>query len=460
MKTDSRKIADLTPLPGARLFRVITLAPGISAGQGMALVCVAMISMAMQAFIPLMMPYILDDRLHIDMARQGTIVGTLSLVQNLVFALTILIFGALADRFGRRLFLLIALGSFAVSCIWFPFVYSIVPIVVISAIFGAGQAAHQAGNGTSVLDYPDNRSRGKFLCLMMLTQGLSGAIFVGKVAMHLPEWLEGHYFQPLQAIKISYATIAVLGAIGMVLAMAFLRTDLRSRPENGTSLKAETRRLTRQIRAVAAQAVRVPRYRFVFLAGIVLRADFAMMATFLSLWTVSAGHRRGIDTPTALATAGNLFAVFSVTASISPILFGYWVDRFDRAKLLLITLGLAGAAFLGPVVVGDVFGLGGVVAVAVIGFAEGAIIITANALLGQETPAELRGTAYGVFSLLGLLGLVVINFVGGLLFDRVSNVAPFVIIGILNLLILLIARKEWRPDDTGGIRVLEIHHAK
>jgi predicted MFS family arabinose efflux permease len=59
--------------------------------------------------------------------------------------------------------------------------------------------------------------------------------------------------------------------------------------------------------------------------------------------------------------------------------------------------------------------------------------VVAQSVLGEESPAELRGISMSVFALLGTLGVLLSTSVGGQLFDRVGPAAPFLFVGALNL---------------------------
>jgi MFS family permease len=48
-------------------------------------------------------------------------------------------------------------------------------------------------------------------------------------------------------------------------------------------------------------------------------------------------------------------------------------------------------------------------------------------LLGKIVKKESRGTLFGTFSLIGSTGVLIINSLGGYLFDNVSNKWPFLL---------------------------------
>jgi MFS family permease len=59
-------------------------------------------------------------------------------------------------------------------------------------------------------------------------------------------------------------------------------------------------------------------------------------------------------------------------------------------------------------------------------------------LLGRETPPHLRGSVTGAYTVIGMLGALAINFIGGILFDRISFIAPFLMVGFINIVCLIL----------------------
>lgn len=107
----------------------------------------------------------------------------------------------------------------------------------------------------------------------------------------------------------------------------------------------------------------------------------------------------------------------------------------DRLTLLNASLALTAVAFCSFGLIQDVFSYGMIICAVMVGLAEGAQSISANALLGEECPPEMRGRAMGVFAFLGAISVLAISLVAGALFDRVGHAAPFVMEGLLNLVV-------------------------
>ena len=63
-------------------------------------------------------------------------------------------------------------------------------------------------------------------------------------------------------------------------------------------------------------------------------------------------------------------------------------------------------------------------------------IWSAVSLIGKEAPDHARGAVFGLFSLFGAVGILMIAQVGGVLFDRGLLVGPFLFMAGANALML------------------------
>jgi MFS family permease len=68
----------------------------------------------------------------------------------------------------------------------------------------------------------------------------------------------------------------------------------------------------------------------------------------------------------------------------------------------------------------------------VLGIGQISVTQASQALLGQESPPELRGACVGTFSIFGAAGILFVTSIGGRIYDSISPASPFIMIGILN----------------------------
>jgi MFS family permease len=146
----------------------------------------------------------------------------------------------------------------------------------------------------------------------------------------------------------------------------------------------------------------------------------------------------GIDSADVLGTIGTLFILMRVGGLAVNLIAGHIADTVNRTYFLLFSLLLATAAFCLPLLVDNVLGWQLYAVVAIIAVSETTSTIASQTLLGQETPPELRGSVTGVYTVIGTTGAMTVNFLGGILFDRFSPVAPFLLVAAINLACFLL----------------------
>ena len=115
--------------------------------------------------------------------------------------------------------------------------------------------------------------------------------------------------------------------------------------------------------------------------------------------------------------------VMNVAYALSAYPAGALSDRTDRTTLLGLGLVLLFAADLVLALVPGLTGLGvGVVLWGLhMGFTQGLLA----ALVADSAPAELRGTAYGLYNMIAGLALLAASIVAGGIWDAVGSVGTF-----------------------------------
>jgi predicted MFS family arabinose efflux permease len=122
----------------------------------------------------------------------------------------------------------------------------------------------------------------------------------------------------------------------------------------------------------------------------------------------------------------------------APVI-GIMCDKINRTTALAITLMLN---FIGYGMIFFVEGpFDGILfaAAAVIGFGQVGATIAAQVMIQQQAKPALRGSIIGFFGMCGALGIMVMCWIGGMIFDSISPQSPFVMLGFLNLLVFFVA---------------------
>jgi MFS family permease len=182
-----------------------------------------------------------------------------------------------------------------------------------------------------------------------------------------------------------------------------------------------------------------PRLAIAYCGAFIGRGDFNVVGTFFWLWLTQEGLDRGMTAGEALAKAGPLFGLIQFCAMLWAPVMGFITDRLNRLTATSLGLLIAGAGYIAMSQVPDPFGPLMFPAAILLGMGETSVIVSVGALLGQEASARYRGSIVGLFGQIGGIGILATAFIGGYLFDGVGRTAPFLMMGILNLILMAAA---------------------
>jgi len=394
-------------------------------------------------FAMTLQPLIFAQQLHIPPSEQGFLAGMLGTTQQFGTLIFISVAGALADIFGRRVMLVLTLAGFWLCLLAYPLVAVVAALFVVRFAWGVAFTGFTAGSATMTMDYPDNGSRGKFICLVLIVpMAVSAVLMLG--GSRLPSWLRAGGFGSHGIAIGTFWIISLVAVAGMMAAYLRITRDGRgtraaTERNEATEGTGDAPSVASNLRAVLAHARAHPRFALILLIGSVVRTDSVILGAFVALWVVNAGRLQGIDAITATRTVGLLSSIRLMTTVVGLLAFGPIADRTNRVRLVLIAVALTATGFLAFGLVGNVFGVGMIAVVGFIGVAEGAQSIASQSVIAEEAPEALRGSAMGVFAFLGTASLMVVNLVGGRLFDRAGYASPMIMEGVLHLCALLAA---------------------
>lgn len=414
----------------------ILLAPGITAREVFIFLTVTSVASTVTMFLNVMQPFIFTEIVGIASERQGRLAGQLMTVQQLSVILLVGFSGALADRIGRKVLLVAALIGFSLCALVFPLISGVAALFAVRIFFGATSTLHTASGPTKFFDYPDNGSRGKFMALVMIWMAIFAAAFVGGIGAHVPEWLRQADASVLEAGTWTLWGTAALGLLFALIGARFMMTD---RPERSTASKPGIGGMLAGFREVLDSARGNRSLATLLVTSFVIRTDDAVISGFLALWVTIQGAREGLDTVEAVAIAGMAAAIIRLMHMVVPPVLGWALDRYSRLFLYLCAIAAVGVVFVCAPLVTHVSGWEIFAFAILVGLVEAAQTICQQALFGQEAPAHLRGTSYGLLALFGTASVVVVSIVAGYAFDIVGPTAPFTLIGILHLIALVVS---------------------
>ncbi|RXH54716.1 MFS transporter [Granulicella sibirica] len=415
----------------------IKLGVGILPRHVGAMSYIALASVVTTNFLSLMQPHILSQRIHLPKELLGRTGGELALTMNMAVLIFTLFFGAIADRVRANRFMALAYVGMATACLLYPMASSLKALMAVIFLLGVSQTITLTVGGAHGLQYPDNSSRGKYGSMMSILNIGGVVLIAAQIGPRLPEWLQHLGISSLSSLRFSFWIFGLFVAPGCLVAWYWLKQDPPVHRESKLDLKAEVVTLGANLVNVLRYAKSNKRFQLVLITSLFMRSDFAVVSTFLSFWVAAAGREHGISTTDAVRHAGQMYSVVLGSLFVAQFTVGLLADRFNRVTLLLAALLFVALSYLSPLLIHDVFAPSAYLCAVLLGLAEGFIVMTLSALMGQEAPSHLRGASIGIINLIAIIGVSLMNYTGGILFDKVSHVAPFAMMAALNLGTLL-----------------------
>jgi sugar phosphate permease len=271
--------------------------------------------------------------------------------------LTLIAWGAAADRWGERVVIVSGVGSAAVLLLGAALVPGIGGLGLLLALAGAAGASVNAASGRVVMGWFPPQERG----LAMGTRQTAQPLGVALAALGLP---------PLaHRVGVHHALFfpAALCAIAAVLVLLLVADPPRPPRSAGAPPVVSPYR-------GSADLARV------HLSSAMLVVPQFAVATFTLVYLV---HERHWDA----TVAGRWIFGFQVAGAAGRVLSGVWSDRVRSRLRPMRQLAIASAALMVLIAVGAATGLWFIV----LGFALGAVVTVADNGLAYTAVAELAG---------------------------------------------------------------------
>lgn len=327
--------------------------------------------------------------------------------------------GAISDRFGKRkLLAVIGYGLAALTKPVFPLAGTLDWLVGARFVDRIGKGIRGAPRDALVADVTPPELRGAAYGLRQ-TLDTIGAFTGPLLAILLMGWTANNY-----------QTVFWFAVLPAFVAVAILVFCVRE-----PKLPADAR--PRKIPLNRADLARLGS-RYWWVVGIGLAFTLARFSeAFLIL--------RAESTGLPLMWAPAVLVVMGVAFSLSAYPAGVLSDRMRKMDLLLIGVALLITADLVLAFVPGLAGLGLGVALwgLHMGFTQGLF----NVLIADSAPAELRGTAFGMFHLLTGVALLLASVIAGALWDSIGFQGTFcagALFAVLTAAGLLILRSTRR----------------
>ena len=340
-----------------------------------------------------LLPVYLVTGLGASMATVGVIEGIAEATASIVKIFS----GALSDWLGKRkLLAVLGYGLAAVTKPVFPLASSVGWIVAARFMDRVGKGLRGAPRDALVADLSPAHLRGASFGLRQSLDTVGA--FVGPAIAIVLMWATANHFQAVFWVAVIPAFLSV----GVL--MFFVREPAAQRPEGPVRFPLQS-----------AQMVRLGA-AFWLVVGV---ASLFTLARFSEAFLIL--RAQGLGLPIALAPM--VLVVMNIVYAVSAYPAGALSDRFNRLHVLGVGfLLLIAADALLAYAPGLVVATFGVLLFGLhMGFTQG-IFAT---LVADCAPADLRGTAFGLFNLLSGLALLVASVVAGELWDAFGPRATF-----------------------------------
>lgn len=324
-------------------------------------------------------------------------VGVIEGIAEATAAVTKVFSGALSDRLGRRKLLAAAgYGMAALTKPVFPLAGTVGWLVAARFVDRVGKGIRGAPRDALVAD--------------LTPPALRGAAFGLRQSLDTV----GAFLGPLLAIGLMWATaddfilvfwVAVLPVFA-AFALIVLAVREPARPAGLRKVRAPLSR---------AELARLPAAYWWVLA---VAAVFTL-ARFSEAFLILRAQEAGL----ALALVPAVLVLMNAVYALSAYPAGVLADRMDRGRLLALGLGVLIVADLILAAAGGLAGIA--LGVALWGLHMGLTQGLLATLVADAAPAELRGTAFGVFNLVGGAALLVASVLAGALWDAAGPRATF-----------------------------------
>ncbi len=330
----------------------------------------------------------------------GTSTLTVGIIEGIAEAtasMTRIFSGALSDRFGKRKVLAaLGYGLAALTKPLFPLAPNAGWIVAARFVDRFGKGIRGAPRDALIADLSPPAVRGASFGLRQSLDTV-GAIG-GPLFAILFMWLAADDF-------ITVFWIAVIPAL---LSFALIAFAVRE-PDRPANL--------REVRAPLSIA-ELENLGAAYW-GIVAVAAMFTLARFSEAFLVLRAQSLGLS----LALVPAVMVVMNVIYALSAYPAGVLSDRFDRHKVLLFGFAILLAADLTLALAPGVLGLalGAALWGLHMGFTQGLLA----ALVADAAPAELRGTAFGMFHLITGVAMLAASIIAGALWDAVGPTGTF-----------------------------------
>ncbi|WP_101759926.1 MFS transporter [Oceanicoccus sp. KOV_DT_Chl] len=412
-------------------FGPVTLAPGYTRTNAFGFLLAAFTAIPLVSFINFAQPFLLEEVFHVPKEEQGVLTGQLAAMQEFIVLLLMGVVGASSDNFGRRIIMVVGLAILALGLVIYPLATAASDLYAYRIIFAIGASMVPVMYSVTLHDTSANKSRGVFTAMGSFCTGL-GMVLISMQIGKLPQRLIAQGVDPIMAGRYAYWAMAALAVVVALLIHCMWKSGRATTATEKTPV-------LKLMREGFGEAATNPRIALSYFTAFASRGDLVVIGTFMSLWVVQSSSDFALTSAEGLARAGIMVAIVQGVAMIWAIAMGILSDRINRVASVCIGFTIAAFAYMNISFIDNPFSSSALFACALLGIGEISTIVSGSALIGEEAPAERRGSVLGVFNVIGATGILLGTYFGGVVFDGIGKTAPFMLMGIINGLVAVTA---------------------
>lgn len=419
------------------------MVPGVSRLNVYTLLFGSFFGIAMMSFINTCQAYLFEEVLLIPQSEQGVVAGNMTFVSEIVVICTIGLIGAMSDKVGRKPLWVAAFIFLASGYFLYPLAQNVDQLTLFRMLFAVGLACNTAMLPSVANDYPVEESRGKMIAVCFTLNGLGFILVMTPI-----QQLLGVFVEITDGDVVTTARYWIWTAAAICL---FVAAGLAFGLKSGAPAQLEKRDSILATMKIGLREGKRIRVALAYTAAIVARGDMAVLSTFFVLWLTQAGVNAGMTTADA-AQRGLLFYILIQVFALCwlPIL-GLILDRLDRVLGLAFAMLLAGGGYLSLYLLNDPLGPMMWVCAVLVGMGEMSANLASLTLIGSVAPVKGRGAVIGLFSLCGAVGILMVAKIGGSLSTVYGSIAPFMLVGAANFVVLVLALLVWKFGPAGQV---------
>jgi len=292
------------------------------------------------------------------------------------------VWGAVADRYGRKPMLVRAMLGGAITVLGMGLSTNVVELVVFRVLFGLLSGTTPVAIALAAAETPNDRvpfALGWVSAANAFGTALGPAVS-GAVAGFL-------------GLRATYFTGAAIEAAAVIPVLLMVRETRRPRGADGRHRRGGWR----EVHALGRQTVRI--VSVLLLVQALYTTVSGAMQPLLVLRFV------GIFAATATLVTGVAFTVSGVGTGIAAAMYARFASRTGHLRASLIAIAVMGLALVGLGTFGSLAAI--LPVVLIFGMTSGTLAPGVATMLSLETPAHIRATVFGFVQSAQAVGLVV-----------------------------------------------------